>query len=322
VAANPHRLVGLVTRSRQDVVNHIDPRLLSADLVVDASGRDSAINEWLVKLGYPSAPVETVNSFSGYSTRVYARPRNFEGDWKVLGVQSRPPTNKRAGIINSIEGDRWMVTLGGSAYDYPPVDEQGFLAFARSLPTPLFAQYIEAAEPLSRIFGYRRMENRWRHFERLPTWPENLVVVGDAVCTFNPLYAQGMAVSARSAVLLQRELDRGAYLEPKRAFAALGRRFQRALARDLRVPWLMATGEDFRYPTTEGWRQLHTRVTHAYLDRVIQAAASDPVVHRTFLEVMHLVRNPLALVAPSTLARVVRPTHGGSPVDRPPNRPK
>jgi 2-polyprenyl-6-methoxyphenol hydroxylase-like FAD-dependent oxidoreductase len=170
------------------------------------------------------------------------------------------------------------------------------------------------------MFGYRRMENRWRHFERLRTWPENLVVVGDAVCTLNPLYAQDMALSAQAALLLQRELKRTDNQHPARGRPALGTRFQRSLARQLRVPWLMATGEDFRYPATEGRRQFHTRLTYAYIDRVIQVAAADRLAHHRFLEVMHLLRTPLALAAPSILARVIKPTRRGSPVSEPPLR--
>jgi hypothetical protein len=90
-----------------------------------------------------------------------------------------------------MKGDRWLVTLGGAARDYPPTDEAGFLAFARSFPTPLFVEALDAAEPLSPIYGYRKMENQWRHFEKVRNWPENLLVLGDAVCSFNPLLRAG-----------------------------------------------------------------------------------------------------------------------------------
>ena len=121
-------------------------------------------------------------------------------DWTVLGIQSRPPLNRRAGVIYSVEGDRWLVTLSGAAHDYPPTDEPGFLAFARSVPTPLFADSLDRATALSRIHGYRKMENQWRRYDKLRQWPENFVVVGDAVCSFNPLYAQGMTVSSLDAL--------------------------------------------------------------------------------------------------------------------------
>jgi flavin-dependent dehydrogenase len=321
IAASGSRIRGVSTRMRHRSTSSAEHREFSADLVVDASGRDSDVSDWLIGLGYQRPSIDTVNSFAGYSTRLYARPRNFSADWKVLGVQSRPPESKRAGVIYSIEGDRWLVTLGGSAYDYPPVDETAFLAFARSLPTPLFAEAIEAADPLSSIFGYRRMENNWRRFERLPVWPDNLMVIGDAVCTFNPLYAQGMAVSAKAALLMHDELMSVHNGRGPNQVGGVGPRFQKALARQLTVPWLMATGEDFRYAATQGRRKFHTRITHAYLDRVIRVAASDPVVHHAFLEVMHLLRSPLTLLTPRVLGRVLKPRNRQHLRIEPPPRP-
>jgi len=317
-AAPDRRVVGVRVRrrpSRSDALQREEH--LAADLVVDASGRDSRASRWLADAGYPQPRVETVNSFAGYASRLYARPPLLTREWVVLGVQSRPPAHPRAGVINSLEGDRWLVTLAGAARDYPPTDEPGFLAFARSLPTPLLAEAIQDARPLSPIFGYQRLENRWRRFDELAAWPERFVVLGDAVCTFNPLYAQGMTISAQAALTLQRELHAQRARRLDGDLDGLAARFQRALARELRTPWLMATGEDFRYPATEGRRPLSTRLSHAYLDRVMRVAAADTAVHHAFLEVMHLLRPPMTLLRPPIAARLLRPSRGGQPIDNP-----
>jgi hypothetical protein len=87
------------------------------------------------------------------------------------------PPGTRGGVIFPIEGDRWIVTLGGIGRDYPPTDEDGFLEFARSLPSPLLHESIRDAEPLSPIYADRRTDNQWRHFESLSHYPERFAVV-------------------------------------------------------------------------------------------------------------------------------------------------
>ena len=281
------------------------PEALAADLVVDASGRESRAPEWLEALGYPRPGETTVNSFLGYASRYYARPSGCRPDWKGVVVQRRPPHGTRGGVVFPLEGDRWIVTLAGAARDYPPIDEADFLEFARSLPSPIVYDSIKDAVALSPIWGFRRPENRLRHYDRLARRPERFLVVGDAVCVFNPVYGQGMAVCAEGARILDRCLRAQRRRRPAGDLAGLAGRFQRELARGNAAPWLMATGEDFRYPTTEGGRPGPAiRLVHRYLDRVLAAAAEDREVQRAFLEVMHLLKPPASLFRLDTAVRV------------------
>lgn len=274
---------------------------VAADLVVDAGGRASRAPEWLESLGY-DAPVETViNSFVGYASRRYRRPAGALADWKAMLLAARAPDQTRMGVIYPIEGDIWQVGLAGSARDYPPTDEEGWLAFARGLRSPLFYEAIQGLEPLSPISGYRRTQNRLRHYERLSHWPEGFAVVGDAVCAFNPIYGQGMTVAALGAMTLDRCLRRQR-AGSRRGF---GLSFQRALAKVNAVPWLMSTGEDFRWPATEGGRPGRvTRLLHMYLDRVMSLAARSPRIHRSYVEVAYLLRPPRILFRPGILLPV------------------
>jgi 2-polyprenyl-6-methoxyphenol hydroxylase-like FAD-dependent oxidoreductase len=293
-------VAGVVVRSRSGS-GADEP--LAADLVVDASGRSSRVPPWLEGLGY-SAPKETVvNAFLGYASRLYRRPAGPGPDWQGLYVQSAPPTRPRAGVIFPIEDGRWIVTLGGGGKDYPPTDEGGFLDFARSLPAPEFAKVIGSAEPLTPIVGHRSTENRWRHYERLPRRPNRLLVTGDAACSFNPVYGQGMTTAALGAEVLDRCLRTR---RPGRDSAGLAARFQRALARSNAVPWLLATSEDYRYPCTEGPPASRvTRFLHRYLDHVIALGVRDCSVRKTMLEVFHLVRAPAALMRPGIAGRAL-----------------
>src|SRR6476661_963892 len=115
-----------------------------------------------------------------------------------------PPTQLRGGAVFPLDSQRWIVTLSGAGGDYPPTDEDGFLAFARSLRDPFLYETLKEARPLSSISGNRSTENRLRHYERLARWPGGLVVLGDAACALNPIYGQGMTAAALAALTLDR----------------------------------------------------------------------------------------------------------------------
>src|SRR6266545_3175134 len=199
---------------------------LRAGLVVDASGRNSRAPEWLAELGYSPPAKATVTSFLGYASCYYAIPADFDADWRVLFLQADPAANARGGVLFPIEGNRWMVTLAGRGRDYPPTDEEGFLAFAGSLRSPLLHEAIRGAERLTPIHAYRQTDNQRRFYERLPRLPQRFLVIGDGVCAFNPLYGQGMTVAAQSALVLDRllrERSNGAPIRDKIVGLAFGK---------------------------------------------------------------------------------------------------
>jgi len=273
-------------------------RSLEADLVVDAGGRRSPAPDWLEELGFERPAETVVDPHMGYASRIYRRPRHAPA-WRALYVQPAAPRERRYGVVFPIEGDRWVVSLGGACGDYPPTDEAGFARFARELPTPLLDEAIRDAEPLSRIAGYRGAANRLRHFERLRRWPRGLVVTGDAVATFTPVYGQGMTVAALGAAALAACLDEGG--------ARVERRFQARLARAVALPWGLATAEDLRFPETAGRRPgLAARAARRWADAVVRASLQDRALRRLFLELQHMLRGPGVLLRPDVVARVAR----------------
>jgi flavin-dependent dehydrogenase len=219
---------------------------LSADLVVDASGRNSKAPEWLEELGYTPPAEWSVDSFVGYATRIYQKPDGFDDSWNTLYVQPTPPDGTRGGIILPVEGNRWHVTLVGVAEDYPPVDESGFLAFARSLPTPRFYEAIKEARPITKPAGFRRAASRVRRYDSLPRYLEGFLVYGDAAYILNPIYAQGMTAAAIGSQALDQCLIR----QPQDNLAGLARAFQKQLSRSLNRLWHTVTSQDWQWPTT------------------------------------------------------------------------
>ena len=210
------------------------------------------------------------------------------------------------GAVVAAEGDRWLVTLVGAHGEHPPADESAWRSFAASLPVPDLEHLVTSATPLSGVVAYRFPMSQRRRYERLRRFPEGYVVVGDALCSFNPIYGQGMSVAALEARALDACLREGP--------AALPRRFFARVRPVVDVPWTIATGEDLRFPQVEGPRPPGFALGCAYLDRVQAAAAEDPVVCARFFEVLNLVAPPGALLSPRLAWRVLRrrPGRGGA----------
>lgn len=306
---------GVAVRSRLQAVGTTvsleaetsDDERLPADLVVDASGRGSRAPRWLAALGYTPPNETVVNAHLGYASRLYERAADFAPTWKAVLLQAAPPARVRAAVLFPIEGGRWILTLCGGDRDYPPTDETGYLNFAESLPSPIVHDTIKGATPVSPIYQYRATENRLRCYEQMARFPERFILLGDAVCAFNPVYGQGMTVAAISAL----ELDRCLRKAQRRSGAGVGagfsRRFQRRLAKVNTLPWALATGEDCHYREAAGstphWT---TRLIHRYTDRVLVLTMEHADVRKLWLEVFEMLKPASALFHPTILMRLIR----------------
>ena len=304
--SNANRVVGVMISSRDGNFDRTVARKLRADLIVDATGRASQAPKWLADVGYPAIKETVVNAHIGYASRLYQIPENFKADWQCAFVQAAPPERKRGGILFAVEGNRWLVTLIGGGRDYPPSDETEFLEFARSLPVPTVYDAIRNAEPLSSIKTHRATENRLRRFELAERLPDNFLALGDAVCAFNPVYGQGMTIAALGALTLEQSLRKQRIHRANRGFEGFSRRFQRRLAKVNKAPWMMATGEDFRYREVEGGScsRMNTFM-HKYMDHVVQLATRSSLVRNVLLRAFSMLAPPRALFQPAILLRVV-----------------
>jgi 2-polyprenyl-6-methoxyphenol hydroxylase-like FAD-dependent oxidoreductase len=295
------RVEGVKLRRR----NGNDPgsvEVLESDFVAVTTGRNSAVSNWLQQLGLPEPETTYVNANVGYASQMFRRPERIGTSWRALFLQAAPPATTRAGILFPVEGNRWLVTIQGGDRDYPPLDQPGFLEFARSLRSPALYEAIKDAEPIGLVSGYRATENQLFHYERLDLWPESLVVLGDTVCAFNPVYGQGMTTAALAAA------DLGNCLRKRPgSLDGVAHRFQRRLARINKTPWMLATSEDLRYVGVEGAKASKaTRQMHKYMDYVLRSATRCESVRKRFLQVQGMLKGPRVIFGPSVILQVAK----------------
>ncbi|GAA2597133.1 FAD-dependent monooxygenase [Actinomadura fulvescens] len=290
------RIVGVRVRRQAEGA---DEETLEADVVVDATGRGSRTPSWLTQLGYERPAEERVKIGLAYTTRHYrTTPEMFDGVQSINPVAS--PAHPRGAFFGQVGRDICILSLTGIQGDRPPTEPAAFLEFVRSLPVPDVYEAVHDAEPLDDPVSFGFPASVRRRYERLSRFPDRLLVVGDAVCSFNPVYGQGMSVAAQEALALRRHLRSGGPPSP--------RPFLKELAGIIDTPWEISAGGDLDFPAVEGRRTAKVRAGNAYMARLQYAATKDAAVTDAFMRVAGLVDPPQALMRPRMVLRVLR--HG------------
>ena len=293
--SGPGRITGVRIQHRSDRSEEVP-----ADFIVDASGRASRSPQWLEALGYGQPLVEEVAVDLGYTTRIFKRkPGELGGNFGAV-IAPKPPLERRAGFILAMEGGRWVATLAGWLGDHAATEMDGYLEFARSLATPDIYNVVSTAEPLGDAVKYVFPSNLRRRYELMTRFPAGYLVIGDAVCSFNPLYGQGMSVATLEAVGL------ADCLASLTSIDRLWRPYSNAMARALDSPWTIAAGGDLAFEGVTGRRARGSGAVNWYLDHVHRAASTDRAVCRAFFDVANLLKPASALFAPPVVARVAR----------------
>jgi 2-polyprenyl-6-methoxyphenol hydroxylase-like FAD-dependent oxidoreductase len=274
---------------------------VDADLVVDATGRGEGAMRWLGALGLARPEVEEVIVDFGYASAVVELADDPGRDWKSLAIGNLPRVGARGAVLLPIEGGHYICSQGGRAGDYPPEDKDGFIEFAKSLPNPTLYDALVNARFITPVAHMIYPANRFRHYEQLASMPEGLLSIGDALCSFNPTYGQGMSSAGLQAEALYDTFDAR---QPGDSIRELTRRHLRRAAEVARLPWRNANYNDFFYPTTKGNREMFTPEEMKYRMQVQIAAAKDAEVRRVSTEVSHLLIPFERLFDPEIRARV------------------
>ncbi|MEV4258799.1 FAD-dependent oxidoreductase [Spirillospora sp. NPDC049652] len=288
------RVTGVRVQGRAD---GSAPRDVPADLVVDATGRGSRTPAWLAEHGYSRPPEQRIKIDLTYTTRHY-RLRDesiLNGDLSINPVST--PSHPRGAFFSRIDGGRCIVSLTGVLGDAAPTDPDGFLAWAGSLAVPDVLDVIKDAEPLDDPVSFTYPASVRRHYEQLERFPDRLLVMGDAFCSFNPVYGQGMTVAALEALTLRAHLERGVP-EPLP--------FLKDVAGVVEAPWQISAGGDLAFPQVEGVRPPEVEMMNAYMGLLQSAMTRDPAVTRAFMRVAGLVDPAPALMSPEMIYRVLK----------------
>jgi 2-polyprenyl-6-methoxyphenol hydroxylase-like FAD-dependent oxidoreductase len=289
------RVTGVRLRSR---TGRSAEEAVEADLVVDATGRGSRSLRWLAALGYTVPSEERIHVGVHYTTRLFGRSPETRAEWRNVTVDI-PPGERRGAVALAVEGDRWIVTLVGILGERPPTDLGGFVEYARTLWTRDVHAVVADAEAIGEASTGAFPANVRRRYDRLRRFPGRYVVIGDAACSLNPVYAQGMSVAFAEALMLARVLDR-------HGLDCVGPRFFRQIKPITGVAWSMATGADLGHPGVDGPRTVRWRLLNAYIGRVFGAGHRDPVVAEAALKVLGMVSPPQHLMHPWIAWRVLR----------------
>jgi 2-polyprenyl-6-methoxyphenol hydroxylase-like FAD-dependent oxidoreductase len=299
-----HDVVGLAADSDANrimgarVTRHGDggETLLTADLIVDATGRGSRAPLFLEEFGYDRPPVDELEMRIAYATLPVRVPPGTlrELVLTVNPIASRPTTF----AMFAVENDAYLVLGGTIGGREPPADRAELLDFLEQFAPRHALAAIRAGEPLGDVVQHRVPSNRWRRYDQLARTPDGLLVLGDAVCSFNPIYGQGMTIAAAEAKILGTCLSAGDVDLPRRFFGES--------AKTIQVAWRTAVGSDLALPQVKGPRPLSTRIINAYMDAVLTATETDPAVAQQFFRVAWMLDVPEKLFQPSIVLRIAK----------------
>lgn len=259
---------------------------IDAQLVVDASGRGEGAVRWLTSLGLPVPDIEEVKVDFGYASTVVRLADDTARSWKGAVVGNLPREGARGAVLMPIEGGLHICSQGGRAGDYPPDDVEGFIAFAASLPNPAIADALRDAQFVAPISRLIYPANRLRHYERPGALPGGFMPIGDALCSFNPTYGQGMSSAALQAEALAETLQ---MRSAEDTIDELQQLHLTRAAEVVRLPWRQANYNDFLYPTTEGDRSMFSEEELTYRMQVQIAALRDDYVRDMASAVQNLL---------------------------------
>ncbi|WP_204045245.1 FAD-dependent oxidoreductase [Acrocarpospora phusangensis] len=269
---------------------------VQADLVVDALGRSGRSLEWMSQQGYPRPPEERIQVGIRYVSCMMRTPPDAlapEQGILVGPVPGRP----RAMAFMACEGDRWVLTVAGMAGDHPPTDPDAYLAFVETIAPPDVHEVITKSERLSDLVTHTFPASLRRHYEKLRAHPEGLLVFGDGLCSFNPIYGQGMTVASLEAEAMRACLAAGDH--------ELARRFYRAAAKAIDPAWQLSATGDLALPEIKGPRPLATRLINRYVARLHRVGSGDVAVADAFWRVAGYLDPTPALLRPSVAVRVL-----------------
>jgi 2-polyprenyl-6-methoxyphenol hydroxylase-like FAD-dependent oxidoreductase len=306
------RVEGVRIIDRTNGEDHTVP----ADLVVDATGRSARMPAMLETWGYPRPPEHKYSLNLCYASQFLQMPAGSIGT--KLAVSAQPLHRLGGAAALAYEHDTMVLTVMGLDGYQAPTDLPGLLDDAARVLPPEMVTALRAAEPLGAVATQRYPTSVWRRYDKVSRFPDGLIVIGDAVCSFNPIWGQGMTSAALQAVTLRESLSRGES-DWQRAYFA-------SAARELRSIWWGNRVLDFILTPAEDWRATPKRLVNYVVDKVWAAAANDIALTETFLRTIELLDTQAVWFKPVQIKRILAAhrtkSHTARPGSHPPPKPR
>jgi 2-polyprenyl-6-methoxyphenol hydroxylase-like FAD-dependent oxidoreductase len=300
-------VLGLVCDAEDERVRGVRTRpgasggeeVIEADLVVDATGRNSATPDWLAEIGYDRPREDRIPVGLSFTTGHYRLRDRRIGDGAVaVAVEVTPgPDDRRGALLLHLGGGRCVLTLTAPD-ERMPTDPAELVEWTRTLAAPEIPALLAGARPLEEVVTDRFETSLRRRYEQLDRLPERLLVLGEAACGINPVHRQGITVAAQQALSLREHLQYG--MPQPLVFA-------KDVSAGLDVPWNMAAGTDLSLAGIAGACGEDVEVDAAFLAKVRAGATRDPVLTRALIRVTGLLDSPETLMTPDIVARAMRP---------------
>lgn len=273
---------------------------INADMVVVATGFHSHLSEWLHRHGYTVPEPEMLATLLGYSTRHYAFPASQSVPWNLIHIESPERPEVPTCVVSFMENNVLEIILGNIGGAYPPTDSDGFESALQLLDNPALQEILQQVTPLEAPRGYRIKDVTLRHYEKMASWPDGLLAIGDAFSTFDPIHGTGMTIAAMQAELLQKMLQ-----ERSSPGISFGKDFLKAAALIVEPAWWMNAVADSGHPEVQHKYSIPQKgltFAHVFMEQMTQLAVTlqQPalfglvwLVKTSFLAPRELINRPM-----------------------------
>lgn len=296
-----HEAVDLVTSDGAVTGIHVtnrdsgDPTTLVADLVVDATGRATHTPALLERNGFSSPPEKRAAANWAYSGQLLHIPAGRITPQMVSMLDQGQRSTRL--LLLAYEHNTWILAVGEvTQHAPPPTDYAQLLVAAEQIVPGTVMAGLRTATPIGDIAIFRNTAAVWRRYDQMTQLPAGVLVIGDALCTLDPIWGQGMTMAAVQALALRNCLREGT--------TDLPRRFFTATVPHIRSAWAMnqhndrtALAADTRFP-------LRRRIGQWITNAALQAAATDTTITERLFRVANLVDPPRRLQDPALIPRI------------------
>ena len=284
---------------------------LSANIVVDATGRNTLMVDWLRERG---VAIEEEKSPAGilYFTRHY---RLREG-------QDEPPRDAIPGAgdlgyikfgVFAADNRHFSITLAVPEIEAKlrtaAVDPKTFDAICTQIPGAGRWTDPKRAEPVTKVFGMGNLHNVWRHFVKAgEPLVLNFFAVGDASMRTNPLYGRGCSSAVVHAHILGEVLEQTADARMRAI------EFDKRARQTLRPFWDAIVKQDLG-AIRRAYNEQQPGYKPRWRGRLIKSFAEDAVgpatrsslsVYRAIMKAFHMLETPTTwLTQPLIVLRVL-----------------